>query len=109
MSRTRKGGSSTPDPFDPLDGPFTAEVDLHLLTSSEARVRLAAFLKDARQQHPGALVHIITGRGRNSPSGPVLKSVVRSLLRSGSLPQVAAYGQAFHEGGFLVRLKGGRC
>lgn len=55
-------------------------------------------------RQPGALVHVITGKGRGSPGRPVLKSKVKALLRTGALP-VAAWGGDLDGGGYLIRLK----
>jgi DNA-nicking Smr family endonuclease len=92
-----------PDPFEPLNGLVADTLDLHGMTGSEAVAATTAFVQRVRRRSPGALVHIITGRGRGSPRGPVLKPKVRTLLRSGELP-VVAWGEDLDSGGFLVRL-----
>jgi|SRR5687768_8055262 len=93
----------SPDPFDPLDGRIVDTLDLHGLSASEAVSTVTAYLARVRKRHAGELVHIITGRGRNSPAGPVLKPKVRALLTAGS-PHVASWGRDHDDGGFLVRL-----
>lgn len=90
--------------LEPLDGPVTDTLDLHGFTRAEAEAAVIAFLNRSGKKHPGALVHIITGRGRGSPGRPVLKPAVRTLLKSGSLP-VAHWGGDLDDGGFLVRLR----
>jgi DNA-nicking Smr family endonuclease len=90
------------DPFDPLDGPVGETIDLHRLTAAEARPAVLQFLKRARR---GSLVHVITGKGRNSTGGPVLLTMVRSLLKSRSAPEVAAWGVDDHGGGYLIRIR----
>ncbi len=56
------------------------ELDLHGMTSEEARKELAAFLYDARQSK-GECVRIVHGKGRRSSNkGPVLKRKVNHWL-----------------------------
>jgi hypothetical protein len=107
---TRRGRASAigHDPFDPLEGRVDDTLDLHGFTAAEARARLEQYFAGARRQRAGQLVHIITGKGRNSPGGAVLKPAVRGLLRSGSVPDIARWGVDDNEGGFLVRVAGGR-
>lgn len=93
------------DPFDPLDGTPDDSLNLHGFTVVEARTRVPAYLQQVRRRSPGALVHVITGKGNNSPGAPVLKQLVRSLLRAGLGDQVAAWDLDHDEGGYLIRLK----
>ena len=95
------------DPFDPLDGTPSDTLDLHGFTAAEAIAHLGHWLARERKRAPGTLVHIITGKGRNSVKGPVLKSAVRSYLRENAAGHVAAWSKDHDDGGFLVRLKGG--
>ena len=90
-----------PDPFDPLDGAVTAVLDLHGMNATEARAAVTGFVQRAPR---GALLHVITGKGRNSPAAPVLRNTVRALLRSGTMPRVKSWGVDDNEGGFLLRL-----
>ena len=90
--------------FEPLDGPVDDTLDLHGMTWSQAEPAVVAFLNRNRKRQRGALVHIITGKGRGSPGHPVLKTRVRTLLKAGSLP-VEAWGTDLDAGGFLVRLR----
>lgn len=91
--------------LDPLDGPIADTLDLHGMTWSEAEPAVTAFLARVRKRQPGALVHVITGKGKGSPGRPVLKTRMKTLLRAG-LPQVAASGPDLDDGGYLIRLKG---
>lgn len=95
------------DPFDPLDGPVAESLDLHGFRVDEARPILPTFMETSRRRSPGGLVHIITGKGRNSPAGPVLKRLVGRLLRANQLPHVEAWGRDLDDAGYLIRLKGG--
>jgi len=107
---TRRSAASTfgHDPFDPLEGRVDDTLDLHGLTAAEARARVEQYFAGARRQMAGQLVHIITGKGKNSQGAAVLKPVVRSLLRSGAISDIARWGIDDDEGGFLVRVAGGR-
>ena len=60
--------------LEPLDGPVADTLDLHGMTWSEAEPAVVAFLNRVRKRQPGALVHVITGKGRGSPGHPVLKT-----------------------------------
>jgi DNA-nicking Smr family endonuclease len=88
-----------------LDGPVDDTLDLHGMTGTEAAPAVTAFLLRVRKRQPGALVHVITGRGRGSAGRPVLKSRVKTLLRSGTLP-VAEWAEDLDGGGYLIRLSG---
>ena len=90
--------------LEPLDGPVADTLDLHGLTWSQAEPAVIAFLNRVRKRQPGALVHVITGKGRGSPGHPVLKTRVRTFLKSGNAP-VEAWGTDLDGGGFLVRLR----
>jgi DNA-nicking Smr family endonuclease len=94
------------DPFDPLDGAPDHTLDLHGMTAPEVRATLPATLDRLRRQRPGALVHVITGRGRSSSGPPVLRRTVQTLLRSALAAAVAAWGLDDADGGYLVRLRG---
>lgn len=92
------------NPFDPFDGPIAATLDLHGQTATQAVASLESFLATSRKRHRDALVHVITGRGRNSGSkGPVLPGRVRAALKRS--PHVDAHVQDGDGGGFLVRLR----
>ena len=88
-----------------LDGPVDDTLDLHGMTGIETAAAVTAFVTRVRKRHPGALVHVITGKGRRSAGRPVLKSKVRTLLRAGTLP-VAEWAEDLDGGGYLIRLKG---
>lgn len=97
-------GVSGRNPFEPLDGAVDDTLDLHGMAAAEAVEAATAFVRRVHRGRAGALVHVITGRGRGSRGRPVLKPRVRTLLKSGELP-VAAWGEDLDGGGFLVRLQ----
>lgn len=87
-----------------MDGPIDDTLDLHGMSASEALPAVTAFVQRVRKRQPGALVHVITGKGKGSPGRPVLKTRVRTLLRSGTLP-IEDWVPDLNDGGYLVRLK----
>lgn len=103
----RRGGHRQPT-FDTSDALLGARVartlDLHGDTAAQAKDRVAAFLRTTPKGPGGAVVHIITGKGRNSPGGSVLKPAVRTVLKSLG-PLVADWAEDVDGGGFLVRVR----
>ena len=99
----RKQSAEARNPFEPLDGPVADAIDLHGFAATEVDAAVRAFLRRAHQRSPGALVHVITGRGRGSTRGPVLKRTVKALLAAGH-PDVSAWGEDLNGGGYLIRL-----
>jgi DNA-nicking Smr family endonuclease len=68
------------------------EIDLHGMTSPQARESLRDFLGEARERGLGC-VRVIHGKGlRSGPAGPVLKSSVSRWLRQ--VEAVQAFGSA---------------
>jgi DNA-nicking Smr family endonuclease len=106
VAKGRRGG---PGPrFDShdrlLDATVASTLDLHGMTGVEAKARATSFLQTSARTRPGSVVHLITGRGKNSPGGSVLKPAVRAVLRSAG-PAVAEWDEDVDGGGFLVRLR----
>jgi DNA-nicking Smr family endonuclease len=106
VSRRKRPGVRPLDPFDPLDGPVDATLDLHGATSIDVRSRLAGFLETAIRRTPGGLVHVVTGRGRGSPGRPVVRPAVARLLTGELASYVGAFSRDENDGGFMVRLAG---
>lgn len=86
-----------------------AELDLHGMTQSEARVALLAFLADA-VDHGLRCVRVIHGKGRGSGQrGPVLKAAVNRWLRHcGAVRAFCSAGRANGGTGALYVLLGAR-
>ena len=93
-------------PRDPLlDARVHAALDLHGSSAAEARVLVRAFVEAAARRTPGAVLHVITGKGRGSAGRPVLRDAVAGLLRGELSPRVADWSRDVDEGGFLVRVR----
>ena len=106
MGRRGRRGHPTFDSRDPLlDVRADAELDLHGLGATEARSALRAFLESWRRRKAGAVVHVISGKGRGSPGGPVLRGLVKTLLRGELRALVAEWGLDDGEGGYRVKLR----
>lgn len=88
-----------------LDGPIAESLDLHGYRADEVRALVRGFLTNWRSRGNGLVVHVITGRGRNSSGSPVLGRKVASLLRGELSPLVAEWAPDYHDGGFMVRLR----
>ena len=93
------------NPLDPLDGRPSDTLDLHGFRGAEAVAHLEQYLTRERKRTPGALVHVITGKGHHSPNGPVLTSVVRRAILADAGRRIAAWARDDDEGGYLIRLK----
>jgi DNA-nicking Smr family endonuclease len=88
-----------------IGGPVDDTLDLHGMTASEALSAVTAFVQRVRRRQPGGLVHVITGKGKGSPGQPVLRTRVRTLLRTGTLP-IDEWAPDLDGGGYLIRLEG---
>ena len=91
---------------DLLDAPLAATLDLHGFTGAEASAAVRRLLETWRQRQPGAVVHIITGKGKGSAGGPVLRGLVRRLLKGELREWVAEWARDDAEGGYKVRVRG---
>ncbi|HEY7614198.1 MAG TPA: Smr/MutS family protein [Gemmatimonadales bacterium] len=83
-----------------------AHLDLHGQTVLEAVANADRFLRVQRKARPGAIVRLVTGRGRSGGGAPI-RTRVRTLLRrlrdEGAV--VRDYLLEDSEGSFLVRLR----
>ncbi len=98
--------------FDPrdrlLDARVHATLDLHGCTADEARRLVTGIVGATARANPGAVVHVITGKGRGSAGGPVLRGTVAALLKGELAPRVADWSRDVDDGGFLVRVREAR-
>lgn len=86
-----------------------AKLDLHGMTRQEARAKARFFLEDATF-HGLKTVLIITGRGKGSSDGPVLREFMEGYLSREARAWVVEWGRAparyGGEGALVVFLKG---
>ena len=90
-----------------IAGPPAAEFDLHGQTVLEASTNAERFLAAQARARPGAVVRIITGRGRSGGTAPIrtrVRSLLRRLKEEGRL--VRGFELEAGEGSFLVQLRG---
>jgi DNA-nicking Smr family endonuclease len=87
---------------------ITRELDLHGFVRDEALQRLNNFVVDAYNEGQKAVL-VITGKGINSPEGPVLQGAVDEWLREQGRGMVAEFSSAPRtyggKGAFVVFLK----
>jgi DNA-nicking Smr family endonuclease len=87
--------------------PPSATFDLHGQTVLQAERSAEHFLRAQRRARPGAVVRLVTGRGRSGGGAPI-RTRVRTLLRrmreQGGV--VRDFELEESEGSFLVRLAG---
>ena len=94
------------DASDPhRDAPVAAQLDLHRLTGDEVERVVRSFLESQHRRGLGSVVRIITGKGRNSPAGPVLLPRVRTLLKGALARYVADWRLGDDGGSFVVRVR----
>ncbi len=90
---------------DLLDG-AGATLDLHGAGAAEARAAVRAFVAAQARRAPGSVLHVITGKGRGSAHGPVLRPAVAAELKGPACaPLVADWARDADDGGFKVRLR----
>ncbi len=107
MTRRRRR-RTRPDDQPPAGGralPPVATLDLHGFTASEVPLALSTFFSSWRRRAKGALVHVITGKGKGSVGRPVIRPRVRRLLSEEFHDIVASFEPDETGGGFLVKLK----
>ena len=106
MGPRRRGRRPAFDARDPLlDARADAELDLHGFGAIEARSAVRAFLESWQRRKAGAVVHIISGRGKGSANGPVLRGLVKSLLQGELRGMVSQWSVDDGEGGYRVRVQ----
>ncbi|HUL70232.1 MAG TPA: hypothetical protein VLT17_08395 [Gemmatimonadales bacterium] len=89
------------------DRPAAATFDLHGQSVLEGVTNAEHFLRVQRRARPGAVVRLITGRGRSGGGAPLrtrVRTRLAELRREGTI--VRDYVLEASEGSFLVRLSG---
>ena len=89
-----------------LDARPAATLDLHGFRASEVERAVANFLSTWQRRAPGAVVHVITGKGKGSGGRPVLRPAVRRFLQSAGNAYAREWSPDVDAGGYLVRLRG---
>ncbi|HKT60986.1 MAG TPA: Smr/MutS family protein [Gemmatimonadales bacterium] len=92
--------------IDWTERPAEATFDLHGQAVSEAVANAERFLRAQVRVRPGAVVRLITGRGRAGGGAPIrtrVRTLLRTLRETGSV--VRDYVLEESEGSFLVRLR----
>jgi len=90
---------------DLLDG-SGATLDLHGAGVAEAKAAVRSFIATQARNARGSVVHIITGKGRGSAGGSVLRPAIASELRGPACaPLIADWARDTDDGGFKVRLR----
>lgn len=106
MSRRKAPRQPVFDSSDPLlDASVDAELDLHGRSATQAPSAVRTFLQTWQRRKSGAVVHIITGKGKGSANGPVLRGLVKNLLQGELRAMVGEWGLDDGEGGYKVRLR----
>ena len=72
------------------------------MPAAQARPAVAALL---RRQRAGAVVHVITGKGKGSAGGAVLRPLVSGMLKGELKPLVADWSLDESDGGFRIRIR----
>src|SRR5574339_277923 len=90
---------------DLLDGRVEDPLDLHGYSAIETPSAVRSFLDRWRRRKPGAIVHIITGKGKGSQNGPVLRGLVKSLLQGELRSMVVRWDLDDGEGGYKVQVR----
>jgi len=87
---------------------ISQELDLHGFLKDEALMRLEHFIGEAYRTGQQAVL-IITGKGLNSPEGPVLQGAVAAWLRNKGKGMLAEFSPAPHDrggsGAYVVFIK----
>jgi DNA-nicking Smr family endonuclease len=93
--------------LDWADRPAQATFDLHGQTVSEAVSNAERFLRAQAKARPGAVVRLITGRGRAGGGAPIrtrVRTMLKVLREEGRV--VRDFVLEDSDGSFLVRLAG---
>ena len=88
-----------------FDARVATTLDLHGCDAARARAAVERLLRGKGGARSGEIAHIVTGRGRGSAGGPVLRPLVGRLLAGEFRELVGDYSKDLNEGGYLVRLR----
>ena len=79
-----------------LDARPDATLDLHGMSVAEGVHAVRSFVTLWRGRRSGAVLHVITGKGRGSAGRPALRPAVRGLLRGALFPRPAYLRWRYH-------------
>jgi len=85
--------------------PLAGRIDLHGLSTDQAEVAVRNFIDTWRRRQPGAVILIITGKGKGSADGPVLRPAIQSLLKTKLSGFISDWALDDSEGAFRVRTR----
>ena len=90
---------------DLLGAPLAGRIDLHGMTAAQAEAAVRSFVDSWRRRVAGAVVLIITGKGKGSPDGAVLRPAIRTFLKTKLSGYVSDWALDDSEGAFRVRVR----
>ena len=90
---------------DLLGAPIAGRIDLHGMSAAQAEGAVRSFIDTWRRRETGAVVLIITGRGKSSPDGAVLRPAIRTLLKTKLSGLVSDWALDDSEGAFRIRVR----
>ena len=85
--------------------PLAGRVDLHGLSVDQAELVVRNFLDTWRRRQPGAVILIITGKGKGSADGPVLRPAIQTLLKTRLSGFITDWTLDDSEGAYRVRVR----
>lgn len=103
MKRKHPAPFSTPDPV--LDAPIATSRDLHGMTAAEAKIAVSAFVAAASKTRSGRVIQIITGKGRGSAGGAVLKPLVARLIKGPLSKYIGDWSLDIDDGSYRIKLR----
>ena len=90
---------------DLFDAPLADRIDLHGMSAAQAEAAVRSFVDTWRRREPGAVVLIITGKGKGSEGGAVLRPAIRTLLKTKLSGFVSDWALDDSEGAYRVRVR----
>lgn len=105
MPKRRRAHPRFDSSDDLSSAPLAGRIDLHRLSVDQAEVVVRNFIETWRRREPGAVVLIITGKGRGSADGPILRPAMQTLLKTRLSGFVSEWALDDSEGAFRVRVR----
>jgi len=105
MPRRRPSHPRFDSSDDLLGAPLAGRIDLHGMSAAQAEAAVRSFIDTWRRREPGAVVLIITGKGKGSEGGAVLRPAIRTLLKTKLSGFVSDWALDDSEGAYRVRVR----